>query len=42
MKNDNKSPLKDRPLRMPGQSLDDEIQKILGEELFSALLLPFF
>ena len=27
---------------MPGQSLDDEIQKILGEELFSALLLPFF
>jgi hypothetical protein len=40
MKNPNKSPLKARPLRIPGQSLDDEMQKILDEELSSYLLFP--
>ncbi len=35
-----KSPLKDSPLRIPGQSLDEEIQKIIDEEVSSYLLLP--
>ena len=41
MKNQNKSPLKDRPLRIPGQSLDDEMQQIIDGELVSNLLFPF-
>lgn len=40
MKEENKSPLKNRPLRNPGQSLDDEIQNFIEELLFSYLLLP--
>jgi hypothetical protein len=40
MKSPNKSPLKARPLRIPGQSLDEEIQKIIDDELFSYLLFP--
>lgn len=35
-----KSPLKGSPLRIPGQSLDEEIQKVLDEEVNSYLLLP--
>ncbi len=35
-----KSPLKDNPLRLPGQSIDEEIQKIMDEEVISYLLLP--
>jgi hypothetical protein len=42
MKNNTKSPLKDRPLRMPGQSLDEEIHNILDDEVFSYLGLPIF
>ncbi len=40
MKIHKKSPLKDRPLRTPGQSLDDEIQKVIDDEVISYLLLP--
>jgi hypothetical protein len=40
MKKQTKSPLKSSPLRIPGQSLDEEIQKVLDEEVFSYLLLP--
>ncbi|MEI6336416.1 MAG: nuclease-related domain-containing protein [Methylococcaceae bacterium] len=40
MKNNTKSPLKDRPLRMPGQSLDEEIHNILDDEVFSYLGTP--
>ncbi len=40
MKNQKKSPLKDSPLRTPGQSLDEEIQEILDGEVFSYLFYP--
>ena len=40
MKKQTKSPLKSSPLRIPGQSLDEEIQKVLDEEVSSYLLLP--
>jgi len=40
MSKQKKSPLKNSPLRTPGQSLDDEIQKVLGEEVVSYLLFP--
>jgi len=35
-----RSPLKNRPLRTPGQSLDDEIQRIMGEEVVTYVLFP--
>ena len=41
MKNQTKSPLKDNPLRTPGQSLDEAIQKVLDEDVISFLLFPF-
>ena len=40
MKKQKKSPLKNSPLRTPGQSLDNEIQRIMGEEVLSYLLFP--
>ena len=40
MKNQTKSPLKDNPLRTPGQSLDEAIQKVLDEDVISFLLFP--
>jgi hypothetical protein len=42
MKKHTKSPLKDRPLRIPGQSLNEEIQNILDDELTTISLLPLF
>jgi hypothetical protein len=40
MKNPNKSPLKSPPLRLPGQSLDEEIQKVIDDEINSYILFP--
>lgn len=40
MKIQKKSPLKDNPLRVPGQSLDGEIQKIIDEDIASYILFP--
>ena len=40
MKNQTKSPLKDSPLRSPGQSLDESIQKMLDEEISTDVLFP--
>lgn len=40
MKIPKKSPLKDRPLRTPGQSLDDEIQKVIDDEVTVLALAP--
>jgi len=40
MKKQKKSPLKDKPLRTPGQSLDDEIQRVMGEGVLSYLVFP--
>jgi hypothetical protein len=34
------SPLKDKPLRTPGQSVDEEMQEILTDKLFEYLLFP--
>ena len=42
MKNNTKSPLKDRPLRMAGQSLDEEIHNILDDQVLSYLAVPIF
>ena len=39
-KKQKKSPLKKNPLRTPGQSLDEEIQKILDEEVLPYILFP--
>jgi hypothetical protein len=36
------SPLKDRPLRNPGQSLDEALDRIAAEELLPYVLLPGF
>ncbi len=36
-----KSPLKERPLRLPGQSLDEQINNILNEKLLSYGLFAF-
>ncbi len=41
-KNKTKSPLKDNPLRMPGQSLDNQLNKIIDEEVLFYLVLPAF
>jgi hypothetical protein len=40
MKNQTKSPLKDSPLRTPGQSLDESIQKMLDEVIITYVLFP--
>ena len=32
-----KSPLKDRPLRNPGQSLDEQIRDLLDDKVFGLL-----
>jgi len=40
MKNNKKSPLKERPLHVAGQSLDEQIQKYIGEDLTILLLIP--
>ncbi len=40
MKKEKLSPLKDQPLRNPGQSLDEEISKILNEKVNSYLMYP--
>ncbi|RLA18529.1 MAG: NERD domain-containing protein [Gammaproteobacteria bacterium] len=40
MKKQKKSPLKDKPLRSPGQSLDEKIQKIIDEDSASYILFP--
>jgi len=37
-----KSPLKSRPLRLPGQSVDEEIQRIFDEELVPELAASVF
>jgi len=37
-----KSPLKDRPLRNPGQSLDEQIQEIINDKLYDYLIFPAF
>jgi hypothetical protein len=36
---DSRSPLKDRPLRLPGQSVQDEIDDILDDEFLHAILI---
>lgn len=41
MKNQKKSPLKDNPLRSPGQSLEEEIQEILDREVLKYLFYSF-
>ena len=40
MKKQKKSPLKNRPLRDPGQSADEEIRRIIGEEATGYILFP--
>ncbi len=40
MENNTKSPLKDRPLRLPGQSLDEEIKRLMGDGVLPYILLP--
>lgn len=37
-----KSPLKDRPLRNPGQSLDEEIEKLIDEQLWPWVAVAIF
>ncbi len=39
-KEQKKSPLIDNPLRLPGQSIDEEIKKIIDNEVMSYVLLP--
>ena len=38
MKMEKRSPLKASPLRNPGQSLDEKIDKILDEEAYACVL----
>ena len=40
MKNNKKSPLKERPLHVAGQSLDEQIQKYIAEDVSILLLIP--
>lgn len=40
MKQQTKSPLKDNPLRSPGQSLDEAIQKMMDDKVTSYLFMP--
>jgi predicted solute-binding protein len=40
MNNVSKSPLKNKPLRVPGQSLDEEIKNFIDDKLFKYLLFP--
>jgi hypothetical protein len=42
MKSHTKSPLKDRPLRLPAQSLDEELHEFIEDQLLSNLLTPIF
>lgn len=37
-----KSPLKDKPLRNPGQSLDEQIQELINDKLLGYCLFPAF
>ena len=41
-RNKKKSPLVDNPLRLPGQSLEDQIQEIIGSEVLMVVFLPIF
>ncbi len=36
---DNRSPLKDRPLRLPGQSVDEEIERIFDDEIMYFVMM---
>ena len=40
MSNTKKSPLTDKPLRYPGQSLDESINKILDDDVLEYILMP--
>lgn len=42
MEKGKRSPLKSNPLRNPGQSLDEEINKILDEDVTLYLIMPIF
>lgn len=42
MASDKKSPLKDNPLRNPGQSLDEAIDKTLNDEALGYIVAPIF
>jgi len=42
MKKDKRSPLKDKPLRLPGQSIDDEIEKVLDDQVMPYILVAVF
>ncbi len=42
MTKNKRSPLKDRPLRNPGQSLDEEINRIIDEDISSYIFLAVF
>jgi len=42
MKNNKKSPLTDKPLRNPGQSLDDEIDSLLNEDAATYIIASIF
>lgn len=37
-----KSPLKAKPLRNPGQSLDEQIQELIDDKMLQYYLMPFF
>ena len=41
MKKDKKAPLTDNPLRLPGQSIDKEIQRVMDDEVLQYILTPF-
>ncbi len=38
-KNDKRSPLNERPLRLPGQSIQNEIDRLLDEDFTSHMVL---
>lgn len=42
MKQIKKSPIKDKPLRYAGQSLDERIDKLIGEEIIPYIICSFF
>lgn len=42
MKSSSKSPLKDKPLRLPGQSLEEEHRRLIEEKLEQPLLAAAF
>ena len=41
-KQEKKSPLKDRPLRYAGQSLDEQFNDILGEKIMPYMMIVIF